>query len=52
MDLTEGPCLDARDAGCTCTWLRGFGVGPVIELWLEKIIWRDPECPVRHEERA
>jgi hypothetical protein len=42
------PCYEARLAGCTCTWLRGFGVGVDINEWVEIITFYDPECPV-HE---
>lgn len=45
----DDPTFRARAAGCTCTWLRGFGVGPVLENWIEKIIWRDPDCTVKHD---
>jgi hypothetical protein len=40
---------DARLAGCTCAWLRGFGVGEVKEEWGERIIERDPQCRVPHK---
>lgn len=52
IDLSPGdPCYKARSVGCTCTWIRGFGVGEVLEEWVEKIIARDPECPAKHDKR-
>lgn len=52
IDLQPGqPCYKARLAGCTCSWLRGFGVGLPLEQWTEVIISYDPECPVRHTKR-
>jgi hypothetical protein len=51
IELNEGePCYQARQRGCTCDWLRGFGVGEVKEEWVERILNRDPLCPVQHEE--
>ena len=46
IELSPGqPCYEARVAGCTCAWLRGFGVtGDPVE-WGEKIIDYDPDCP-------
>jgi hypothetical protein len=40
------PCHQARLAGCTCDWLRGYGVGEVREEWSERILSADPACPV------
>lgn len=48
--LPGQPSHEARLLGCTCTWLRGFGVGPVAWEWFEMITYRDPECPVDHED--
>lgn len=51
IELAPGePCYEARSAGCTCTWLRGFGVGEVLEEWVEKIIWSDPDCVAPHDD--
>jgi hypothetical protein len=44
------PTYRARQRGCTCDWIRGFGVGEVQEEWVEKILNRDPLCLVQHEE--
>lgn len=43
------PCYEARELGCTCHWIRGYGVGPVIEEWNEKIISFDENCVVTHK---
>jgi hypothetical protein len=43
------PCYEARQAGCTCAWLRGFGVGDYPEEWAERIISYDASCPVHQE---
>lgn len=48
--LPGQPCHEARLAGCSCDWLRGFGVGPVAWEWHEKITYRDPDCPVDHKD--
>jgi len=49
IELVPGqPSYEARNLGCTCTWLREFGVGPHPEVWAERIIWHDPACPLRH----
>lgn len=47
IELSPGqPCHEARVAGCTCTWLRGFGVSSVGSVeWEEKIIDYDSDCP-------
>lgn len=51
IDLEPGqPCYEARRRGCTCDWLRGFGVGEVREEWAEKIMRRDPDCKVHHDD--
>lgn len=45
------PCHEARLLGCTCTWLRGFGVDEQRkEDWVERITWRDPDCEVIHDD--
>lgn len=36
----------ARLAGCTCAWLRGYGVGPDPAAWTEVIIDYDDKCQV------
>lgn len=49
------PCHEARLLGCTCTWLRGFaaveGGDPQDLVWVEVIMWRDPDCEVTHDDK-
>lgn len=40
------PAYEAWQAGCTCSWLRGFGAGNKPEVWEEHIISPDNECPI------
>lgn len=40
------PCFEARLLGCTCAWLRGFGVGDYPEEWVERIISYDKDCEI------
>lgn len=54
VELRPGdPSYEARAAGCTCTWLRGFGVGDPLESWVEEIIYYDADCSdSSHAERS
>jgi len=41
--------LSNREPGCTCTWIRGFGVHDERpEVWDSQILSLDPDCPVPH----
>jgi hypothetical protein len=41
--------LSGRNPGCTCTWIRGFGVRDgQPEVWDSQILQLDPDCPVDH----
>lgn len=55
IDLRPGdPSYEARERGCTCTWMRGFlNDGPDTIEWVEWIIDYDAECPdPSHAERS
>lgn len=41
--------LSDRKPGCTCAWIRGFGVRDgQPEVWDSQILQLDPDCPVDH----
>lgn len=47
LEPGQGGCYEARVAGCTCTWLRGFGVDQSdLEKWTERILEQDEQCQV------
>jgi len=48
IELEPGQdCYEARVAGCTCAWLRGFGVDPREPTeWAERILDQDERCPI------
>lgn len=47
LEPGQGGCYEARLAGCTCAWLRGFNVGDDNPNdWVERIMVKDDECPV------
>lgn len=54
IELRPGqPAHSARLTGCTCTWLRGFGVWELHpEDWNERIICLDLDCSLDHSARG
>jgi hypothetical protein len=47
LEPNQGGCYEARSAGCTCAWLRGFGVDDRNQNdWTEKILVADEQCCV------
>lgn len=49
LEPNQGGCYEARLAGCTCAWLRGFGVGLDPVVWAERILLPDDECSVHRQ---
>ena len=50
LEPNQGGCFEARVAGCTCAWLRGFGVDPNNpNEWVERIIEKDEQCTYAHQ---
>lgn len=49
MTAPGQPAYEAWQAGCTCSWLRGYGVARPLEEWREVALKRDPECTYRHQ---
>ena len=52
MTAPGQPTYDAWKAGCTCFWLRGFGVDDRPEVWEERIISTGEGCPIHKEDKT